>query len=70
MNPYEKSYDELTQVLKAHYKTKPVIIVEQYQFYPSCQASGESVAVFLAELRKLAINCYFGAVLDKALRLN
>ena len=67
-NPREKSYDELTQVLKAHYEPKPVVIAERYHFYRRCQASGESIAAFVAELRKLAINCQFGAFLDEALR--
>ena len=67
-NPREKSYDDLTQVLKAHYEPKPVVIAERYHFYRRCQASGESVAAFVAKLRKLAINCQFGAFLDEALR--
>ena len=28
MNPREKSYDDLTQVLKAYYEPKPVVIAE------------------------------------------
>ena len=64
----EKSYDDLTQLLQAHYEPKPVVIAERYHFYQRCQAYGESVTAFVAELRKLAINCQFGEFLDEALR--
>ena len=65
-NPREKSYDELTQVLNAHYQPKSVVIAERYHFYRGCQEARETVANFIAELRKLAIK--FGAFLDQALR--
>ena len=45
-----------------------VVIAERFHFYRRSQGAGESVAAFLADLRKLAINCSFGTFLDEALR--
>ena len=67
-NPREKSVDELMQALRSHYEPKPVIIAERFRFYKRSQSSGETIAAFVAELRRLAINCNFGNFLDDALR--
>ena len=67
-NPREKSVDELMQALRSHYEPKPVIIAERFRFYKRSQSSGETIAAFVAELRRLAINCDFGNFLDDALR--
>ena len=55
-------------VLKSHFEPKPVVIAKRFHFYRRNQAPGETVKDFLAELRKLAINCKFGNFLDDALR--
>ena len=47
MNPRGKSYDDLTQVLRAHYEQEPVVIAERYHFYRRISSA------FVAELRKL-----------------
>ena len=67
-NPREKTFEELTPALREHYEPKPVVIAERFHFYRGTQAPGESIAEFLADLRKLAINCDFKAFLDEALR--
>ena len=41
---------------------------ERFSFYRRSQLVGESVADFVAELRRLARNCQFGDFLDEALR--
>ena len=66
--PKEKSYDQLVAVLVNHFQPKPLVIAERYRFYQRCQAPGETVQDFVADLRRLAITCDFGEFLDQALR--
>ena len=40
----------------------------RFLFHQRQQQPGESVAINLAELRKLAVPCEFGETLDEALR--
>ena len=67
-NPVDKTFEELTAAVQEHYEPKPVVIAECFHFYRRIQAPGESIAEFLADLRKLAITCDFKAFLDEALR--
>ena len=66
--PREKTFEELANVLKAHFQQKPLLIAERYRFYQRTQAIGESVQDYVADLRRLAITCEFGDFLDQALR--
>ena len=50
-----------------HYEPKPLIIAERYTFNQCNQHQGESVAEYVAELRRFAATCKFGAFLDDAL---
>jgi len=52
--PQDKSVADLFATLKKHYEPKPVIIAERFRFHRRDQASGESIAEYLAELRRLA----------------
>ena len=54
-------------MLLAHFRPKPLLIVEQFRFYQRNQAAGESVHDFLADLRHLAITCEFEDFLNQAL---
>ena len=67
-NPKDKSFETITGVLKAHFEPKPLIIAQRFHFHRRDQAQGESVAEYLAELRRLASKCNFGSYLDEALR--
>ena len=58
--PQSKSYDVLVQALKKHYEPKPLIIAERYVFHQRHQAPGESIAEYVAELRRLASTWKFG----------
>ena len=42
----------------------PSVIAERYQFHRQDQASGESIADNVAELRKLTTHCYFEETKD------
>ena len=66
--PHDKKYDELVEVMKNHLKPKPLTIAERFKFNRRKQQEGESIAQFLAELRKLAGTCNFGAKLEEQLR--
>jgi hypothetical protein len=65
--PEEKTFDELVKVLKDHFKPAPKAISERYKFYSRKQQPGESVIVYLSELRRLAVTCKFKD-LDVSLR--
>ena len=64
----EKTFAELCATLKAHFQPKPVVIAERFQFHQWSQGLNESVAEYIAELRKLALHCEFGEFLKDALR--
>ncbi len=66
--PKDKSFDELVDVLKKHYDPEPIIIAERFHFYERRQKPTESIANYLATLRRLASRCEFGAFLSDALR--
>ena len=66
--PQDKSYAELSEILQAHFEPKPLLIAERFHFYRRNQADGESIAEFVAELRRLATHCEFGDQLNDALR--
>ena len=66
--PGDLSYKEVVDKLDAHFKPKPVLIVERFRFYKRNQESGEKVANYLAELRRLAVTCEFKMFLGEALR--
>ena len=66
--PREKSFVELLRVLKKHFDPQPLVIGERFHFYQRSQKTGESIADFVADLRRLSIKCEFGEFLYQALR--
>ena len=64
----EKSYDELVQVLTAHYNPTPSETEQRFKFHSRFRKQGESVATFVAELRSLAEFCNFKDTLEDMLR--
>ena len=66
--PATKSYADLVTAVKDHLNPKPLTIAERYRFHQRKQGESETVAQFMAELRKLADKCEFGAHLNEALR--
>ena len=66
--PKTKSFTELVELLKKHYDPEPIIIAERFHFYRRNQKAGESIANYLADLRRLASRCAFGDFLSDALR--
>ena len=64
----EKSFKQLTEVLKKHYEPTRIVIAEQFYFHRRSQQPGESIAQYVVELRRLATYCEFTGYLEKALR--
>ena len=67
-SPKDKSLADIVTDLKGHFETKPLIIAERFHFHRQNQASSESIATYVAELRRLASKCEFKAYLEEALR--
>ena len=66
--PSEKTLDELKTTLKRHFEPTTIVIAERYYFHCRQQAEDESIAEYIAELRRLSIKCEFGDYLEQALR--
>ena len=68
--PAEKTYDQLTEILKGYYKPKvlEVNVAESYRFHHTLQSENETVTEYANKLKRLAVNCNFGTYLTRALR--
>ncbi|XP_072392406.1 uncharacterized protein [Diabrotica undecimpunctata] len=64
----DKTYDQIIVELKKHFSPKTSEIVCRFKFYRRNQQTGETISVYLKELRKLAEPCGFGTTLDIMLR--
>lgn len=53
--------------IKTHFNPKPSPIVKQFEFNTKWQGEGETVGVFMAELRKITQYCEYGEVLSNML---
>ncbi len=62
--PDDMTYQEVTEVLTAHFKPTPSEIVQWFRFHTRFCKPGETVAVFVSELRSLAEYCNYGASLE------
>ena len=67
-DPKDKSYEDLAKLLHDHFMPKPSAIVQRFRFNARSQQPGETIAMFLAELRHLSEHCEFGITLDEMLR--
>ena len=66
--PSSKKYEELVAVLGEHLNPKPLVIAERFKFHHRNQKEGETVAQYMAALRKLTERCEFKDYLEEALR--
>ena len=66
--PNAKSFEALVTCLQNHLQPRPTIIAERYKFHQRNQNQGETVAEYLAALRRTAAECQFAAFLEEALR--
>ena len=65
--PSTKTYANLVETLRKHFEPKKLVIAERFQFHKKNQAVGETISDYVAELRRLSLNCEF-ADLNEALR--
>ena len=66
-DPKDESCEDLAKLAQEHFMPKPSAIVQQFKFNTRTQQPGETIAMFLAELRHLTENCEFRATLDEML---
>ena len=62
--PKEKSLKELKTALTSHFEPAPIVIAERYRFHRREQDVGESIAEYVAELRRLTTHCKFEDTVD------
>ena len=63
--PTDKSYEELCELIKLHFNPKAGLIISRYKFYTHTRQEYQDISRFVADLRRLAEPCQFGAVLDE-----
>ena len=64
----DQSFEDIVKALLDHYEPKQLVIAERFNFNRRQQGPSESVADYVAELRRLSMKCEFGPFLDDALR--
>jgi hypothetical protein len=63
--PSSKTFDTLVTTLKNHFEPRPLVIAECFHFHQRTQNS-ESIAEYVAELRRLTTHCQYGTYLEEA----
>ena len=58
------SYTELVELVKKHYNPRPSGITQRFKFNSRVQQPGETVAEYVAELRKVSEHCDFKDTLE------
>ena len=66
--PIEKTYDEIVEMLKTHFNPKPSPIIQRFRFNTRDRHAGESLAIYVAELRVLVEYCEFGTTIEDMIR--
>ena len=67
-NPLNKTLAEIVQLVGTHLNSKPSIIVQRFIFHSRSRRESESVATYVAELKRLSEHCRFGETLQDMLR--
>ncbi|KOB71157.1 Uncharacterized protein OBRU01_05245 [Operophtera brumata] len=58
VKPSEKTFSTVTKVMKDHLQPKPSFMAERYRFRQRRQQAGESITLYISELKRLARYCY------------
>ena len=66
--PNDKSFAEIVAVMRDHYHPRPSIIVQRYTFNSRSRKEGESIAMYVAALKKLSTECEYGDSLNEMIR--
>ena len=62
--PTEKYLSDIVQLVRDHHTPPPSAIVQRFRFHSRTQKEEETVAEFIADLRKLSEHCKFADTLD------
>uniref|UniRef100_A0AAR2L2Q9 Retrotransposon gag domain-containing protein n=1 Tax=Pygocentrus nattereri TaxID=42514 RepID=A0AAR2L2Q9_PYGNA len=65
--PGNMSYTDVVKVLDSRYSPKPLQIAERFRFHKQNQEEGETIAQYVAVLKRLTEHCDFKDNLDDAL---
>lgn len=63
--PSEKSFKEIKDILRGHFKPEKSKRAERYKFHKIVQENGESISDYIVKLKSAAQTCKFGEFLDK-----
>ena len=63
--PISRSFADIVDALKRHFA---LVVAERYDFHKRDQRPGQTIALYVAELRRLASKCAFAGYLEEALR--
>ena len=66
--PEDVEFEALVKLMQGHLEPKPSEIAERYKFRHKKQETQESIAEYVANLKKLAKGCKFGTTLEENLR--
>ena len=66
--PSATEFKEIVQTLATHFRPTPKLIFERFKFRNQKRREGESITVYVAELRKLSEYCNFGEALEVMIR--
>lgn len=66
--PSTKTYKNLCDILKQQFTPPVIVYQERKNFYTARMAPNETVAAWFARVKKLAIDCKFGASLDNVVK--
>ena len=66
--PTEFSFEDLVEKVNKYHNPRPSAVVQRFKFNSRTRQSGETVAAYVAELKKLSEFCEFGGALDEMLR--
>lgn len=66
--PGDKTFDELVTLITNHHNPTPSAIVQRFKFNSRFREQGESVADFIANLRRLSEHCNYADTLNDMLR--
>ncbi|XP_030836069.1 uncharacterized protein K02A2.6-like [Strongylocentrotus purpuratus] len=66
--PGEVDFQELVKLMIDHRDPKPSVIVQRFKFNSRARKPEESISTYIAELRRVAIECKFDTILDEMLR--
>ena len=66
--PSELKFQDIVDLVKNHYKPKMTEASASLKFNTRNRMEGESMRMFVAELRRLAAPCNYGSHLDRALK--